>query len=179
MWLCGPSSRICLPNPSVPQEPDVRRHQDHDEREREQQPLDQLERSRRRLRAAERRDERVDERSSSMPRDALTSTDVARRGRSRRVDRAASRSRRLDDPRRGAEARRQRAIDDPGAAPPAAPSTTTSDVEGLAAASPTSRWPASCASPSSRISPRTAIRGGREPGQQLQRGAAPTPVTAL
>ena len=88
MWLCGPSSRICLPKPEEPQQPDVRRHEDHDQGEREQQALDELERSSAAARArpappsaaTQRRRRRS---SSSTPRDALTRTTSPGRSASR------------------------------------------------------------------------------------------------
>ena len=89
MWLCGPFLADLLAEPDVAQEPHVGRHQDHDEREREQQALDQLAAVTRAGAPARRapRPGASTTRSSSTPRDALTSTDVAGPDASRRDER--------------------------------------------------------------------------------------------
>ena len=144
------------------------RHQDDDQGEGEQEALDELDlgevvRHRVALRPRSRRRSSTS-RSRPIPRDALTRTTSPSRSRATSASRAASTSRDADDPRR-VEAGGDRAIGDPAGSAP----TTTSQSTVRAAASPTTRWPSSLASPSSSISPRTATRRPGSPAEQVER----------
>src|SRR5215210_5945855 len=170
--------RAFLANPLAhadePEQPDVGRHQDHDEREGQEQALDELERHRPSVPAAPSSSARRSTRTSSaIPRDALTRTTSPPRSRARSASRASSRS--ATSMTRAPSSPALRA---PSAIPEAPRPITTTTSATRAAASPTDRWPLSCASPSSSISPRTAIRRpGRPP--RSSSAAATDPGDAL
>ena len=117
--------------PDVPHEPHVGRHQDHDEREREQHPLDQLEGHAGDPPSARR--QRVDDPLELDPPRRLDEDDVAGRDHG---ERDVDRGRGIgggDDP-VGRHARRERALGDPRGGATGAPSTTTRRSRTAAAA---------------------------------------------
>ena len=128
-------------------------------------PLDQLDRHGSGASPSSSRSAATDQRSSAIAARRLDQDDVTRRAAA-----GASTVERVllvgdaTDPGR-VEAGRDRAIGDPArlAGPPRPASSQTRP-----AASPTSRWPRSCASPSSSISPRTAHAPAGQTGEQLE-----------
>ena len=106
-------------------------------------------------------------RSRPIPREALTSTTSPSRRRGRQhVEGGLGVADANDAVRIHARPRRH-----PRRSAPASGPTTTSQSTVRAAASPTTRWPSSLASPSSSISPRTAPR---RPGSPASRSSAAT-----
>src|ERR1019366_9299787 len=144
--------------------PDVWGHQDHDEQESDQQPLDQLDRPDRHRSSSIRRSSTS--RSNPIPLDALTRTTSPGARRGRRASSAAWRSATATTRPAGLPAAR--------AARPigsARRPTTISRATTPAARPPTSRWPASGPAPSSSISPRTATRRPGRPARTARAAA--------
>ena len=156
-----------LAEPERVEQADVRRHQDDHRANASSRPwISSTVIGRARVRVAELAPQGVDEAVEGDPARRLDQHDVAvaqarHDGGRARVSVVGH----ADDPRSGRGRPRARPRRSPAAPSP----TTTSRSTVPAAASPTSRWPSSLASPSSSISPRTATR---RPGSPASRSSA-------